>query len=436
MEIDETYDSFTLDNDFKLHYKNRDSAFIEGVLRVRHGSIVEEEGEEGLYHFLEHLLMTGENERYNVSSVKRRRADILVSNAETNYKSMNFPFQMFGEVKELDEYLSLLSSAIFEPKFDSESIERERVAIKHEVENRHNQLFYEEHKKLIDVLRGQDAQSNYDVGGKIESIDSFKKEDFRRIHDRVIFPDNMELILVGKIPENIEEMVERYFSKYEKGNVNEIELTKYDLIDGQHIQLRPDLRKNNSLNPEKNSSPFELIFNGVDITNADKSACSVVGSLLEERVYDTIREELGLAYDIHADFNCNRYGGFFTVKGEVRYIDVSQALDSILDIFEELRTELIDEEKLSTIKKHFKNRVLSVFESNSNWVSLIGSKEDYNLDVKKVIEDIEKVTPEDIRTVAQKYLLRNLKDDNFSLVVESVPDLEEESFFKNNYLPS
>ena len=38
MEIDETYDSFTLDNDFKLHYKNRDSAFIEGVLRVRHGS--------------------------------------------------------------------------------------------------------------------------------------------------------------------------------------------------------------------------------------------------------------------------------------------------------------------------------------------------------------------------------------------------------------
>ena len=425
MEIDETYDSFTLDNGFKLHYKNRDSAFIEGVLRVRHGSIVEEEGEAGLYHFLEHLLMTGANERYDVSSVKRGRADIIVSNAKTDYKSMNFPFQMFGEVKELDEYLSLISSAIFEPKFDSESIERERVAVKHEVENRHNQLFYEENKELVDVLRGQNAQSNYDVGGKIESIDSFKEEDFRRIHDRVMFPDNMDLTLVGKIPENIEEMVERYFGEYENGNVNEIELTKYDLIDGQNIQLRPDLRKNNSLNPETNSSPFELIFNGVDITNADKYACGIVGKLLGEKVYDTLREELGLAYDINAKFECDLYGGFFTVDGEVRYINIHQTLDSILDIFEGLRTELIDEEKLSTIKKHFKNGALNFFESNSNWVSLIRSKEDYNLDVKENIEGIEKVTPEDIRAVAQKYLLRSLEDDNFSLVVGSVPNLEE-----------
>ena len=96
MEIDETYDSFTLDNGFKLHYKNRDSAFIEGVLRVRHGSIVEEEGEAGLYHFLEHLLMTGANKRYDVSSVKRGRADIIVSNAKTDYKYMNLQSYYYG----------------------------------------------------------------------------------------------------------------------------------------------------------------------------------------------------------------------------------------------------------------------------------------------------------------------------------------------------
>jgi hypothetical protein len=85
---------YELDNGLFVVLQRTPTRTVAGKLRVHHGALHEEEGEEGLAHFLEHNLISGGTEKYTPEEVDELRVTF------GNFNAYTAPHQTMGRYKE------------------------------------------------------------------------------------------------------------------------------------------------------------------------------------------------------------------------------------------------------------------------------------------------------------------------------------------------
>jgi predicted Zn-dependent peptidase len=131
---------------------------------------------------------------------------------------------------------------------------------------------------------------------------------------------------------------------------------------------------------------------------------AILGDGMSSRLFQTIREEQGLAYDIGSYFNSYAETGNFVVSAGIDPSQTEAALRAVLEELSRLCDTPVAPDELARIKAYIRGSMLLGMEGTHQVAAWLGSQESLRstiLDIDKMVTLVEAVTPQDIQRVAR-----------------------------------
>lgn len=417
MDLIDEYKEYTLDNGLSIALHRTPTKTVAAKLNVWHGSLNEKPGEEGLAHFLEHSLLMGGSKKYSPKDADRIMGTFGSFNAYTSLTKTSFPFDMLTEHVEL--YLNYISDSAFNPRLDKERVEEERKIVLREYADYRSSPIFEYKKNHLDAFFGKNSPHVYKILGNDDVISSASADNLRRFHERGYNPNNMDLIMVGNLPKNIERLIDDNFGKVNPGEGNKIILPRNKKLIGPTFihSSAPELLDNKT--PLESSA--QLNFNAFAPTKTEDYSYDVnmlmmiLGGDSNSRLFQNVRQRKGLAYSINSGYDGDDSRGIISVSASIRSVDQNKTIDSIFHEMKKLQTDLVSNNSLDVLKNISKYNMIKSFETNSGIRKAIELKKEDGLTPEIFLEGMDSVTPESIREAAIKYLPNSREDGNYIL---------------------
>lgn len=374
---------------------------------VKTGGKHELAGEEGISHFIEHLLFKGTTNRTakEISEEIDNQGGII--NAYTSTERTAYYIQMTSQ--SIGVGIDVLNDMFLNSTFTDENIEKERNVIIEEIrmyEDIPEEVVHEENLRY--AVTGVQGRP---LAGTIEGLKKIGREEIIKYFNDTYKPENIVVSVAGNIDvENIYEMLNKGLGKLEnKGNKREYD-GAMEINSGEKI-----------INQDTNQ--VHLCFNTKGISSLDEDdripvsvISSVLGGNMSSRLFQKIREERGLAYTVYSYSSSFEEGGLFTVYAGTTHENYKEVLDiiekEILDIYE----NGVSEKELQKAKNQFLSMVTFGLESSKGKMNrLVNSYLIYGRikSVEETIKKIESVTLEDVKKSAKvifdkKYFSRTI----------------------------
>lgn len=388
----------TFDNGLRLVVKKIDGLLsVTAGIMVKTGSVNEEEFENGISHYIEHGLFKGTKNRTAFEISDRIDSIGAQINAFTSKELTCYYTKSTSD--RLEDSLEVLSDIFFNATFDDAEMKKEKGVIIEEI----NMCEDTPEDLLLDIL----AESHYGkegfgrtILGSVKNVSSFTKQDVKRYMDKYYTADNVVISIAGNVDEKqVLDLIQKYFaSHFKKKKAHKQFVTKdtfsnhkYKVkkIEQTHIGLA---MKGMSINDEK-----------VDAFNI---ASTILGGGMSSRLFQTIREEMGLCYSVYSYPSYYKDTGVLEVYAGVNTDSKKQAFDAIIREIGNMKQHKISMQEFLRGKEQIRSSLILGQESTSSQMVLYGKKlifSDKELDFKERINQIDKVTLEDVIEVIDAF---------------------------------
>ncbi|MFQ6000116.1 MAG: M16 family metallopeptidase [Anaerolineae bacterium] len=412
------YEKTTLDNGLRIlsssmpHTHSVSIGFFIGV-----GSRFEDEEENGISHFLEHMLFKGTEKRPTAREIAVTIEGVGGAiNATTGRELTTY------WVKVPQEHLALAIDVLVDmlqrSKLEKEEIERERRVIIEEIN-----MMLDFPADWVHLLLNQLVWPGHplgrDVTGTKESVGKIDRERMFRYLARHYHPANTVVSVAGRIEH--QEVVEELSSALESWPCKERE--SYLPVEEAQCEPRVCLGYR-----ETEQAHLALSLQGIPRSHPDRFNLqllnTVLGQGMSSRLFVEVREKRGLAYSISSYVNYLHDAGRLGVSAGVDPRRIEAALEAILGELDRLRREPVPAEELKKAQEFLKGRLLLQMEDSFAVASWLGRQEileDRVLTVDEVLAAIDAITAEDIQRVASE----RFREESLNLAVVG-PFREEE----------
>ncbi len=414
----EGHEKTTLDNGLRIlsssmpHTRAVSIGFFIGV-----GSRFEDEEENGISHFLEHMLFKGTEKRPTAREIAVTIEGVGGAiNATTGRELTTYWVKV--PQGHLALAIDLLVDMLQRSKLEEEEIEKERRVIIEEIN-----MMLDFPADWVHLLLNQLVWPGHplgrDVTGTKESVSKIDRERMFHYLARHYHPANTVISVAGGIEH--EEVVEELSSALEAWPLKGREA--YLPVEETQCEPRVSLGYR-----ETEQAHLALALQGIPRSHPDRFNLQLLNTLLGQgmssRLFLEVREKRGLAYSISSYVNYLHDTGRLGVSAGVDPRRIEAALEAILGELDRLRREPVPAEELKKAKEFMKGRLLLQMEDSLAVVSWLGRQEileDRVLTVDEVLAAIDAVTPEDIQRVASE----RFREESLNLAVVG-PFQEEE----------
>lgn len=407
-----------LENGFKFTLLKTPTKTITGRLRIKFGALDEYEDEYGLAHLLEHVIMTGGNKKYSVEQSSEIRSLLHNTNAHTSHTQTTFTIDTLSENFEL--FLDYISNCVFNPIFNEEKIEEEKKRVLREIADIKSSADYNDFQKYQETYYGKNSQFVYKIFGDENTIKKVDSNKLKKIHDRGYSPNNMDLIIVGDIPNNAEELINKFFSAYKAKKINKKKLEHFKKLERKTELFFPASDLINHFNISHSSGSLNICFPAPKITEDEYiiayTLFGILGGVQNSRLFKNISQEKGLAYNIGARYFSNNRAGTIEIYAKLIAEKKEEGINAIFNEIKKLREELITHEELKKFKNTVKYVIAKIFENNSGHCSAIQDFNDYGIIISDTLKRLDKITPESLQLVAKKYFPKDRKNGKYVLI--------------------
>ncbi len=395
------YKQITLDNGLRLliaPMPGMRSASIAFFFTV--GSRYEANTVAGVSHFIEHMLFKG-SRRYPTA---RRISEAIEGvggtfNASTGKELTIYTARVPGE--ELSGVMDVLADMVRYPLFDSGEIEKERGVILEELSATRDEP-QEWVNLLIDEVMWPNLPLGRDDAGSVETVAQLQRQQMLAYMDDHYRPNSLVVSVAGNIEHaQVVQLTESVFGDWE---AREFPLWT-ESLPPHHVAPANAIRM---IQKETEQTNICLATLGVSYTSPDYYPLMLINALLGDgmssRLFQSLREEQGLAYDIGSYFNSYYETGNLVVSAGVDPSQVEEAIHAIVDELIRLTEEPVSDEELQRTKAYVRGGVLLGLEGTQQVAAWLGSQESLRhhvRDVDEVIAHINAVTAQDIQRVAQ-----------------------------------
>lgn len=377
----------------KIDYVN---SVAIGVI-IKNGSIHENINNNGVSHFIEHMLFKGTKNR------NAREIAESIDNIGGQLNAFTGKEQTCFYAKVLDQHLPIaidvLGDMLSNSLFIEEEIQKEKGVIIEEINmylDEPEDLVYE----LLNELMFKNTSLEYPILGNEASVSSLNRESIiNYFHDKYNAED-IVISLAGKFdPKETMKLLNDNFNNFkkEKSRLTEELPSKY-------------MFKNNIKGIDKKIEQlnFCIGLEGVDSKSDDIHPTLVMnnifGGSMSSRLFQSIREDKGLAYSVYSILSPMENTGIFSIYAGLKSTQLIKVVKLIKAEIEYIKRQLITKEELNMSKEQFKgNYILGtegtfsrMFE-NGKSLSLLGKIES----PEEVIKKIDRVNMEDIERVVR-----------------------------------
>jgi predicted Zn-dependent peptidase len=391
-------ESSSLPNGLPLHRVELPTRSTTVLVAFDAGARTERPEENGMAHFLEHLVFKG-GEKYDDYRKVNQTAETMgaVLNAYTSHDLVAFHITCRAEV--VAEAIDLLTDFVGRPKIDAEELDRERGVVIQEIARAHDQpSVVAEH--LIDRAAFGDHPLGRPVLGPADHLREFSREAILAFRRRQWAGARGGAFLVG----NLEHMPEdrelaEAFGRFPSISANGA------------FEPAPVFSPTTLVEPrESNQSHLRMSYRPkLEARDAKaRAALSVYSTLLGgsmgSRLFDEIREQRGLAYSVYAIDH---------TFADVPILQLSAGLDSskcveaftrMREIVDELRTDGPSPEEVERARAYAAGRRVLAFE-NTNAVARHAASQTVvfgqDIDPDAAIAALDEVTFEEVDAIAR-----------------------------------
>ena len=364
---------------------------------VRNGSRREAAPENGLAHFMEHMVFKG---------TKRRTAEAIAREMDSvggMLDAFTSKEQICFNAKVLDEHLPIafdvIADLILRPKFDSEDVQKERQVVLEEIKMDLDNPEYQLHEIFT---RGfwPEHPLGRPILGTPETVKAFRREVLQSRFSDWFAPDHLIVTAAGNVShENILELVEREFGALPPAGTLEKHVppgTSAPIV----IERKRDLEQVHlCIGVPSLPLAHERRFSAAVLNN-------LLGGGMSSRLFQNIREKRGLAYAVFSELTPYSDAGMMTVYAGTAKETIGDAIDLTIAEFRALKESPVSEEELQRAKNHLKGSLMLSLESTSSRMSNLARQElyferFYSLD--EILAGIEAVTREDLQMLARAF---------------------------------
>jgi predicted Zn-dependent peptidase len=361
------------------------------------GSRIEHGAENGISHFIEHMVFKGTKHR-SAEDIARSVDSVGGGlDAFTSKELVSFNTKVLDE--HLPVALDVLADLVLNPLFREEDIEREKCVILEEINMEADQPEFVLHETFISNFWKGHGLGNPILGTK-ETVRKFGRRMLFDYYSRVYSSKNILITAAGNLDhESIIDLVrEKFADLRDSGNVPTdsapkhhapIVLKKKEALEQVHIALGVPAY------PLAHELRFPLY-----VLN------TVLGGGMSSRLFQNIREKQGLAYSVYSDLNLFSDTGCFTIYAGTGVDTAKQVVSSVVEEIRQLKYELIAEEALRRAKDHLKGSLMLSLESTSSRMSNLARQELYFkrfMSLDEMLESIEAVTRDEVQHIAEEF---------------------------------
>jgi len=397
------YTKTVLDNGLRVitsvmpHTRSVCLAFLVGA-----GSCYENEEDAGISHFAEHMYFKGTKRRPTAKEISQDVEGVGgIINAGTD-KEMTVFWCKVADAH-FPVALDVLSDLLCNSRFDSNDIEQECRVIIEEI-NMNMDIPQQRVNMLIDELLWPNQPLGREIIGSKETVASTTREQMLRYIRHQYLPNDTVISIAGNIqPDEALARIEALFHDWSAGQVSEGYVTN-------SRQDTPRLRIEH-----KNSEQVHLCLgvHGFSRFHPRRFALDLLNTAfgvgMSSRLFTEIRENKGLAYDIHSYVEHFLNSGSFAIYAGVDTNKAETAIATIVEEMGKLRQGIAADE-LRRAKELSKGRLQLRLEDSQNVALWLGGQELLRreiLDIDQVISIIEAITEDELKQVAQEILVDN-----------------------------
>ena len=364
---------------------------------VRTGSIREQPAEMGVSHLLEHMVFKGTARRNarDIALVLERLGGSL--DAYTTREHTCFSARVLDE--HLDTAVDVLADIVLDPLLRAEDLDLEREVVLEEistVEDTPDDLIFDLHATAL----WGDHPYGYSILGTRETVGALNDADLKRVHAREYRKPNMVIAAVGNIQHaDIVERVARLFEAAPNG-------ARADAF-REPVPMVPHEQHLN-----RAAAQTHIVFGTRTFGHGDPRRYALVllsnafGGGMSSRLFQKVREELGLAYAVYSFQSFYKAAGVAGVYVGTRPEWADRAADVIKAEMRELCRSGLTDDELADMKSQVKGQlVLSLEGSGSRLHRLAGTAlyDEPYLTVDELMQRVDAVTHADIQSLAEEY---------------------------------
>ena len=377
------------------------------------GSRTETPEQNGVSHFIEHMLFKG--------TASRSAEDIArsVDSIGGNLDAFTAKELVCYNTKVLDEHLPLafdvLSDLVLHPLFRDEDIAKEKGVILEELKMEVDNPDYLVHE-LFSSNFWRDHPLGKPILGTRDTVKAFNRPMIYDYYRSAYSPANLLITAAGNLKhERLVKLARESFENLEPASA-------------APPQPAPVTHARITLRNKRELEQVHLCM-GVpcySVSHEQRFACYVLNNLLgggmSSRLFQNIRERQGLAYSVFSDLNPYRDTGCLSVYAGTSLESARKVVDAVLSEFRNLKEQTIPADELRRAKDHLKGSLMLSLESTSSRMSNLARQEMYFqrfFTLDELVDRIESVTASEVQSIAQTFfhqkyialtILGNLED--------------------------
>jgi predicted Zn-dependent peptidase len=370
---------------------------------VRTASAHETRPKMGVSHLLEHLVFKGTERRtaQEIALALESRGGAL--DAYTSRDSTAFQARVLDA--DLHRALDVLTDLVRHPVLREADLELERNVVLEEinmVQDTPDDLVFD----LASEALWPGHPYGYSILGTRESVSALQATDLKQLHGRAYFPGNCVIAVAGNMAHEalLEELGRQGWFDREEGPVA-----------GTGAPPAPPAIpavRGASVRHTRDTTQTHIVFATDTVPYADRRRyallvlANVFGGGMSSRLFQRIREELGLAYAVYAFTSFYRDVGVAGVYVGTHPKTAARAVEAIREEYARLAREGLDEAALAEAKQQTQGQLTLALESASARMYRLAGFPLYGeryQSLDQVLAAVAALTPADIAAVAREF---------------------------------
>jgi predicted Zn-dependent peptidase len=373
---------------------------------VENGSRHEQEPENGISHFIEHMLFKGTERRTALAIAKEVDSVGGVLNAFTSREYSCYYAKVLA--RKLPLAVDLLSDIVLNSIFDLDEIEKERRVVLQEIH-----MLEDTPDDLVHDLFSQTFWEGHPLGrsiiGTAETVGNISRESLLAFMHEHYCGCNIIVCAAGDLEHgHIFDSISNAFQRVAAGTRPPLcSLPHYRrqvrVVDKSLEQVH--LCLGTRALPQNHPNRFESY-----LLNA------ILGGSMSSRLFQKIREEQGLAYSIYSYLNCHSDAGALVLYAGTSPEDAPHVIGIMLKELKRFKTEPVSDDEMHFAREQLKGQLLLSMESTDNRMTRLAKNEIYlgrNPTIHEVLAGFDRASAADLQNLAE-FILR---DDYLTLQV-------------------
>jgi len=395
---------------------------------VENGSRHESEAENGLSHFIEHLLFKGTERRSAAQIAEEMDAVGGVINAFTAKEHTCYYAKVLDE--NLPLAIDLLTDIFLNSSFDADEIERERSVILQEISQAEDTP-----DDYVHDLFNLDFFRNHPIGrpicGREETVNNFRREDIIEFFKTRYQPRRVIVSIAGNFQHAavVDEMGVRLGSVQEEN---------HDPHSGVTGEGAPEMGSGVFPHP-KSLEQVHLCLGvaGIPQSHPKRYIAYVLNTLLgggmSSRLFQEIREKRGKAYSVYSFSSAYKDVGYLGVYAGTSLDSTEEVVELILQELKKMAAGDVSENEIARTQGQLVGSMILGLESTDSWMSHVARNEIYfgqAISINEICQKIRAVSRDDVIELADTLFAKG------AMTLTLLGDFNDKFQIKNINLPA